>query len=74
MKKTLKELLWFVIPTVLIVAMYATIYAIVDSQINTPKWIGMNEYFLLFSKFHKISMIHELLVKNKCYMPSFQDC
>ena len=50
MKKTLKELLWFAIPTVLIVAMYATIYAIADSQINTPKWIGMNEYFLLFSK------------------------
>ena len=50
MKKTLKELLWFVIPAVLIVAMYATIYAIADSQINTPKWIGMNEYFLLFSK------------------------
>ena len=50
MKKTLKELLWFVIPAVLIVATYATVYAIADSQINTPKWIGMSEYFLLFSK------------------------
>ena len=50
MKRTLKELLWFVIPTVLIVATYATIYATADLQINIPKWIGMNEYFLLFSK------------------------
>ncbi len=50
MKKTLKELLWFVIPLVLIVATIVTLYAIADSQINTPKWIGLWEYFLLFSK------------------------
>ena len=50
MKKTLKELLWFAVPTVLIVAMYATIYTLADLQINIPKWIGMNQYLLLFSK------------------------
>ena len=50
MNKTLKELLWFAVPTVLIVAMYATIYTLADLQINIPKWIGMNQYLLLFSK------------------------
>ena len=50
MKKTLKELLCFAVPTVLIVAMYAMIYALADLQINIPKWIGMNQYLLLFSK------------------------
>lgn len=50
MKKTLKELLWFVIPTVLIVAVYALTYALANSRINTPKWFGTKEYFLLFLK------------------------
>lgn len=50
MKKTLKELLWFVIPTVLIVAVYVAIYMLADSQINMPKWFGTKEYFLLFLK------------------------
>ena len=50
MKKRLKELLWFVIPTVLIVATYVATYVFADSQINTPKWIGTKEYFLLFTK------------------------
>ncbi len=50
MKKRQKELLWFVIPTVLIVAVYVATYVFADSQINTPKWIGTKDYFLLFSK------------------------
>ena len=50
MKKTLKELLWFVIPFVLIVATIIVLYAVADSRINTPKWIGMGEYMTLFSQ------------------------
>ena len=50
MKKRLQELLWFVIPTVLIVAIYVATYIFADSQINTPKWIGTMDYFLLFTK------------------------
>ncbi len=50
MKKTLKELLWFVIPTVLIIAVYVATYILADSQINMPKWFGTKYYLSLFIK------------------------
>lgn len=70
MKKTLKELLWFVIPTVLIVAVYVVIYTLAASQINMPKWFGMEEYLGLYLESH----IYERIMFNTtlyCFLPAF---